>query len=183
MKYNIFILLLLMSILLILSCAQKVEVRSETLPAPTPPGLVVASEKAVENGKKHLKRGKCDKAIREFNKALSKNPNNFEALYWLGVAEGMCGYYPDAYNRLTIALKYTPDKTWEARVNASIGIILVFMEKEDEAKLYFDRARRIDPKNELVIFYSERESIGKGKKGKGKIKREESFSIILNWID
>jgi len=164
------------------SCAQKIEIKTEPQ-TNRPPGLIVASEKAVENGKKHLRKGNCGKAIQEFNKALAKNPNNFEALYWLGVAEGMCGYYSDAYNRLTIALRYTPDRTWEARVNASIGLILIFMEKDEEAKIYFDRAKRIDPRNELVIKYSEIETRGKGKKGRGKIKKEESFGLILKWLD
>ncbi|WP_448584252.1 tetratricopeptide repeat protein [Thermocrinis sp.] len=179
LMFKVFITILL---ILTLSCAEKVEIRTESQNH-RPPGLIVASEKAVENGKKHLRKGHCGKAIHEFNKALAKNPNNFEALYWLGVAEGMCGYYPEAYNRLTIALKYVPDRTWEARVSASIGLILVFMEKEEEARIYFDRAKRIDPMNELVIQYSEGERIGKGKKGRAKIKKEESFGVILKWLD
>jgi len=175
-------LLIITSLLFILSCAGRIEVNTKPQTY-RPPGLIIASEKAVENGKKHLRKGNCGKAIQEFNKALAKNPNNFEALYWLGVAEGMCGYYSDAYNRLTIALRYAPDGTWEARVNASIGLILIFMEKDEEAKTYFYRAKRIDPRNELVIKYSEIETRGKGKKGRGKIKKEEGFGLILKWLD
>ncbi len=73
-------------------CAEKTTVVVADAPPPSrPPGLIVASDKALENGKKHLRKGNCRKAIKEFERALKKNPNNFEALYWLGVAEGMCG--------------------------------------------------------------------------------------------
>jgi hypothetical protein len=80
-KGAIFKLLLFLIPLFIFSCSTTVAVGESPRSEGRPPGLIIASEKAVENGKKHLRKGKCDKAIREFNKALAKNPNNFEALY------------------------------------------------------------------------------------------------------
>jgi YHS domain-containing protein len=166
------------------SCAEHTTVVIGDRAQPEPPGLVVASEKAVENGKKHLRKGNCGKAIKEFNKALDKNPSNFEALYWLGVAEGMCGYYRKAYDRFILSLKYVPGEGWKAKVYATIGITLLYMDREDEAIVYFERARLIDSKNEILIAYYEGD--GKGHK-KGRIKKKpkdrEGFEITLRWMD
>jgi len=164
------------------SCVERTVVIREEAPA-RPPGLSVASQKAVDNGKKHLRKGNCGKAIREFNKALEKDPTNFEAIYWLGVAQGMCGYYSQAYDRLSIAIKYSPNDLWKARVYATIGLILIYMGKDDDAVIYLERARIIDPRNEIVISYYEYED-KKGKKGKikKKPKGEEGFQIVLRWL-
>jgi Flp pilus assembly protein TadD len=53
----------------------------------------VASVNHLENGKKQLEKGHCKQAIEQFDKALEKDPTNFQALYWKGVALGMCGDY------------------------------------------------------------------------------------------
>lgn len=174
-------------VLMVASCVEKTTVVvGEPAPPSVPPGLVVASEKALENGKKHLRKGNCRKAVHEFEKALEKNPNNFEAHYWLGVAEGMCGYYRRAYDRLLIALRYSPDGRWQARVYATIGITLLYLGREKEAITYFERARSLDPRNEIVISYYEVEDLGKGRK-KPKIKKRpesrEGFEITLRWMD
>ncbi len=174
--------------LFMFACAEKTTVvMSDTAPG-RPPGLVIASDKALENGKKHLRKGNCRKAIQEFEKALDKNPNNFEALYWLGVAEGMCGYYSRAYDRLTLALRYSPDRAWQAKVNATIGLTLLYMNREDDAVVYFERARLIDPRNDIVIAYYDWDEPGKGKgpkkhKIKKKPKDREGFELTLRWLD
>lgn len=179
--------ILLLASLFVLSCAEKTTIIVGDTP-PRPPGLVIASEKAVENGKKHLRMGRCKQAIHEFNKALDKNPSNFEALYWLGVAEGMCGYYSRSYDRLIIALRYSPEGVWRARVYATIGISLLYMGREDEAASYFERAKRIDPRNEILIVYYDEEDFNKDKgpkkaKIKKKPKDREGFEITLKWLD
>jgi Tfp pilus assembly protein PilF len=79
-KGAVFKLLLFLVVLFIFSCSATMAVGESPRSEGRPPGLLIASDKAVENGKKHLSKGKCDKAIHEFNKALAKNPNNFEAL-------------------------------------------------------------------------------------------------------
>lgn len=151
-----------------------------------PPGLTIASEKALENGKKQLRKGHCKQAVHEFNKALEKDPRNFEALYWLGVAEGMCGYYPQSYDRLTVAVRYAPNDLWRARVYATIGITLLYIGRDDDAVMYFEKAKAIDPRNELVIAYYDYEDRGKGHK-KHKIKKKpkggEGFELTLRWLD
>ncbi|MCS7262812.1 MAG: tetratricopeptide repeat protein [Aquificaceae bacterium] len=181
---------LLSLMFLAFSCSEKttVVVGGPSSRAQATPGLVVASDKAVDKGKKHLRKGNCDKAIKEFSKALDKDPGNFEALYWLGVAEGMCGYYSRAYDRFLLAFKYSPDKGWQARVYATIGLTLLYMGKDDEAITYFERARIIDPKNEVVIAFYDWEEPDKGKghkkpKIKKKPKDREGFEITLKWLD
>ncbi len=178
--------LLVLSVALFgLSCAEKtVAIREE--PTHRPPGLAIASEKALENGKKQLAKGHCKQAIHEFNKALEKDPRNFYALYWLGVAEGMCGYHSQAYERLNSAVRYAPDPIWTARVYATLGLTLLNMGRDDDAVLYFEKAKSIDPRNELVNAYYEGED-KKHKKGKGKLKKkpkdEEGYRITLKWMD
>lgn len=171
---------LLALLVAIASCAEKtkVVVGEPSLP-PRPPGLVIASEKALENGKKHLRKGDCRKAIHEFEKALSKSPNNFEALYWLGVAEGMCGYYSRAYDRFLIAIRYSPDGIWQARVYATIGLTLLYLGRDGEAIAYFERARSIDPRNEIVIAYYDGHRKPKIKK---RPRDKEGFELTLRWL-
>lgn len=183
MKFKV----LSLGFIFLLSCAEKTTVVvGDTAPPPRAPGLAIASEKAVENGKKHLRKGNCRKAIHEFEKALDKNPSNFEALYWLGVAEGMCRYYSRSYDRLMIALRYSPNEGWKARVYATIGLTLLYMGRESEAVSYFERAKSIDPRNDIVLAYYEEEGVGKGPK-KPKIKKKpkdrEGFEITLRWLD
>jgi hypothetical protein len=97
----------------------------------------------------------------------------------------MCGYYSRSYDRLMLALKYFPNKGWEARVNATIGLVLLLSDRDEDAQIYFGRARTIDQRNELVIKYSEweREMKGKGKGKKKKFRGEEGFEVVLRWLD
>jgi hypothetical protein len=71
-KGVIFKLPLFLVVPFIFSCSATVAVGESPRSEGRPPGLIIASDKAVENGKKHLRKGKCDKAIHEFNKALGK---------------------------------------------------------------------------------------------------------------
>jgi hypothetical protein len=59
------------------------------------------------------------------------------------------------------------------------------MERDEEAVFYFERAKNIDPRNELVAVYYEEDK--KHKKGKGKLKKKprggEGYRITLKWMD
>ncbi|ADO44763.1 TPR repeat-containing protein [Hydrogenobacter thermophilus TK-6] len=174
--------LLFIFVFFALSCAEKTVVVKEE-PKSRAPGMAVASGKAVENGKKQLSKGHCKQAIHEFYKALEKDPQNFEALYWLGVAEGVCGYYPQAYDRLTFVVRYAPDDIWRARVYATMGITLLYMGKEDDAVAYFEKARAIDPRNELVVAYYENDhKKNKKHKIKKRPKDREGYEITFRWM-
>jgi len=177
------LLALTIALLFGVSCAERTVVVREEV---RPPGLYVASQKAVDNGKKQLSKGHCKQAIHEFNKAIEKDPTNFEAVYWLGVAEGMCGYYSRAYDRLSVAIKYSPNEGWKARVYATLGLTLLYMGREDDAVIYLERARLIDPRNEIVISYYDYDDEPKKGKKKGRIKKrpkgDEGFQIVLRWL-
>lgn len=162
------ILLILMGYLLVLS-APKDRNFKDIERGHFPPGLEIASQKALENGKKQLKKGHCKQAIHEFNKAIQKDPKNFDAQYWLSIAEGMCGYNKEALERLKISREFSPTEVWTSRVLSTIGIILYSMGKEEEAKKYMEMARKIDPNNELVIFW----------KGDSK----QAYDLILRWLE
>jgi hypothetical protein len=62
---------------------------------------------------------------------------------------------------------------------------LLLSDRDEEAQVYFGRARMIDPRNELVIRYYEweREIKSKGKGKKKKFGREEGFEVVLKWLD
>lgn len=62
---------------------------------------------------------------------------------------------------------------------------MLLLDRDEEAQIYFGRARMIDPRNELVIRYYEweREMKGKGKGKKKKFKGEEGFEVVLRWLD
>lgn len=172
------------SVLLSTACAEKVA-NFEVVQV-KPSGTAVASDRALENGKKHLKNGKCKQAIHEFSKAIDRNPRNFEALYWMGVAEGMCGEYSKAYERFSVAVRFSPNEEWKARVYATMGMTMLYLGKEQESIVFFDQARAIDSRNEVVITFYEVEEQGKrGKKPKikKKPKGSDDFSIVLRWLD
>ncbi len=134
-----------------------------------PPGLRIASEKALENGKKQLRKGHCKQAIHEFTKAVQKDPRNFQAQYWLSVAEGMCGYHSQAWERLKVCRELSPSEKWTARVLVTIGVILYATGKDEEARRHFEMARRIDPTNELVRDF--------------RGSTDYAYDIILRWLD
>lgn len=87
-----------------------------------PPGHVVASQNHVENGKKQLEKGHCKQAIEQFNKAIEKDPTNFQAYYWRGVAYGMCGDCDDAIKSLEISFKYKPSNVWDSRIQIAMDL-------------------------------------------------------------
>ncbi len=87
-----------------------------------PPGHVVASENHVANGKKHLEKGHCRQAIAQFNKAIEKDPSNFQAYYWRGVAYGMCGDCNNALRNLEMSIKYKPSNVWDSRIKTTIEL-------------------------------------------------------------
>jgi tetratricopeptide (TPR) repeat protein len=87
-----------------------------------PPGHKVASVNHLENGKRQLEKGHCKQAIEQFDKALEKDPTNFQALYWKGVALGMCGDYSSAIKILEVSIKYKPSNIWDERINIAISI-------------------------------------------------------------
>ncbi len=135
-----------------------------------PPGLSIASDKAVENGKKQLRKRHCKQAIHEFEKAVRKDPRNFEAQYWLAVAESMCGYDTQAIERLRITIDLAPSNVWSSRVYASIGVILYSLGRMEESKIYLEKARKIYPENEFAIEWKQRD-------------KDSAFSIMLRWLD
>lgn len=160
--------------LALFSCTSTAVVVSDepTQPTGRPPGLIVASDKNLENGKKQLRKGHCKQAIHEFEKSLRKNPENFEALYWLGVAQGMCGYYSDANDRFFAAVRYSPNRTWTSRVYATIGLTLILSGRYAEGRYYVEKAKAIDPNNPLVVYIEENRYRVRG-----------GYEITLRWLD
>lgn len=87
-----------------------------------PPGHIVASENHLLNGKKQLEKGHCKQAIKQFDKAIEKDPTNFQAYYWRGIAYGICGDCNSLLMNLETSRKYKPSDIWEDRINIAINL-------------------------------------------------------------
>lgn len=126
------------TILLLAGCASKTVV-VKTHPREIPPpaisqGQEVSSGNHVEQGKKFYLAGKYQQAIKHFTAAISRNPNNWEAHYYLGLSQQQTGRYDQAIHSLNNSLKYSPnDSMTRSLINFSLGIS---WEKEG----YFARA-------------------------------------------
>jgi len=99
-----------------------------------PPGHKVASENNLMNGKKQLEKGHCKQAIHEFNKAIEKDPTNFQAYYWRGIAYGMCGDCDNAIRSLEISFKYKPSEIWESRIETAINLCKSYNKAKGKGK-------------------------------------------------
>ncbi len=147
-----------------------------------PPGHVIAAENHVRNGKKHLAKGKCHQAIKEFEKAIDKDPRNPETHYWLGVAYHECGYYDRAIAVWRISIELRPkDVVWVSRVRTSIGFALELKGDYEGASAEYRFALKLDSKNAIARASlddiergrPEMDKNGLGKKGKGPGKAHE----------
>jgi len=96
-----------------------------------PPGHTVASENHLLNGKKQLEKGHCKQAIKQFDKAIEKDPTNFQAYYWRGIAYGMCGDCNSLLINLETSKKYKPSDIWEDRINIAINLCSSKKQKKD----------------------------------------------------
>jgi tetratricopeptide (TPR) repeat protein len=143
-----------------------------TLPGTSPPGQEVAAVNHIKNGKKHLRKGKCKQAIKQFEKAVEKNPRNSEANYWLGASHYRCGNYPWARNYWYVAIDLRlRDATWLSRVRTAIGFTFELEGNRNRAYSEYTLALKLDPENSVAdIGIRSSKSVIKKGKGKGEAK-------------
>src|SRR3989338_5299376 len=74
----------------------------------------------VSAGRKHLSEENVEDAIRDFNAAIAREPNNFEANYELGAAYYKARNFKEAERALESALELKPD---EPKAHNMLGLI------------------------------------------------------------
>jgi Flp pilus assembly protein TadD len=116
-----------------------------------PPGHEVAAINHIENGKKHLRKGKCKQAIKQFDKAVQKDPRNSEANYWLGASHYRCGNYHRARNYWYVAIDLgSGDATWLSRVRTAIGFTFELEGNKNKSQSEYTLALKLDPENSIA---------------------------------
>jgi len=85
------------------------------------------------------RKGRCDKAIEEFKKAVKLEPKQGEVWNYLGLAQFSCKLYPEAVESYHKALEITPFYT---DVHNNLGILYGEMGKSQDALMEFNEALR-----------------------------------------
>lgn len=94
------------------------------------------------------KTGKYDEAEREFKKVLDSEPDNAEALFYLGLTGMMRKQDEEAGRYLEASLEVAE------HLSALINMSYIFnrMERYDDALDYLDRAKKLEPENVKVML-------------------------------
>ena len=106
-----------------------------------------SSVKDAENGRKFLNENKYSKAVEEFSKAISKNPNNSFAYNNRGIAYTFLQQYDSAINDFSKAIELKPELL-EPYNNR--GFVLELQGKTKLAIEDFGQSTRIDENNQVA---------------------------------
>jgi tetratricopeptide (TPR) repeat protein len=110
-----------------------------------PPGQMRASAEHLETGKRKWRVGDEKNAAKAFEKAVVKNPYNFEAHYWLGVIERDHQRWEKANQHFAGAVQYCPPGRWEARIRVDWGYLFEMQNQKGMAAKQYDLALLADP--------------------------------------
>jgi TolB-like protein/Flp pilus assembly protein TadD len=80
-------------------------------------------------------------AEREFERSLELNPRYAHAHHWFGLYLGLTGRYEEGYTELKRAIRLEPHSI----MNQTLGFVLVFNRRYDQAKEQFGKALELDP--------------------------------------
>jgi|GEM_PF-824427 len=168
--------LLFMSLVVIAvlsGCAsRKVVIIQTDGPAPPAksPGQVMAAQKHVDNGLKQLNKGHYKQAAEQFHLAIQKDPNNWEAHYYLGLTYQRWKRYNESMDYFRLAIDLNPrDKVWVSKVRLHIGITFESQGRYRDAEREYQMSMSLNPNNREA---SERwERISK----KAKYKEQERY--------
>jgi len=94
-----------------------------------------------------LRKGDPESAARILEKLVSDHPRFPDLRHLLGLAYGDLGMVEEAMEELKSALEVNP-KYLKARIN--LGILLMEEDRNNEARLEFDRVLEVDPGNPLA---------------------------------
>lgn len=102
----------------------------------------IASEKAYEDGAAFLRLDRLDRAVEQFDRALSLDPNNAEALNAKGVIATRQRRYDDALGLYKQASSIQPGN---AGYHANLAITYHLQGRKDDAILAYRKAVELDP--------------------------------------
>jgi len=80
-------------------------------------------------------------AEREFERSIELNSHYAHAHHWFGLYLGLTGRYEEGYTELKRAIRLEPHSI----MNQTLGFILVFNRRYDQAKEQFEKALELDP--------------------------------------
>ena len=107
-----------------------------------------ASVELTDQGRRHLAAGRIQEAVSLFQKAISIQPKNPYAYYYLGRARYLQKEYSQALAPLGQAELYLArDAAWRARVYALRGLIHEARIDYAQARTQFEKALGLDPQN------------------------------------
>ncbi len=144
------LIILITVLVLAAGCGTKTVV-IEPHPTDTPQTVkkskAIVSDNHLEQGKKLYYKGKYKQAIKHFVHSISNNKENWEAYYFLGLAQQKQKRFDRAIGSFNNSLKYAPiDRAIRAKIHYSTGICW-----EEEGYLYrakdkYTQAVRLDPR-------------------------------------
>jgi len=170
------ILLFSLAVMVILSgCAtRKVVIIESGKPAPPTKttGQVIAAQNHVNNGVKQLNKGHFKQAAEQFHLAIQKDPNNWEAHYWLGLTYQRWKRYRESTDYFILAIDMNPrDKVWVSKCRMHLGITFEYQGRFRDAEREYQLSVTLNPKNREA---SERwQGVSKKMKNKSKDKYNE----------
>lgn len=151
MREKVKFLVIISVLLTFLSCSSgKVLVTGKSSPPPKAKtyGQKVASGNHLESGKKFFHKGKFRKALQEFNKAVDKDPRNWEAYYYLGLTQQKMGYYKESIPRFEMAIELNQgDKVRVSEIRVCLGVSYESLGNIEKAKAQYQFALSLNPDN------------------------------------
>jgi tetratricopeptide (TPR) repeat protein len=136
-------------------------------------GLTPLAERLrVDAGIDALERGDLALAVERLEAALADAPNDWRALYYLGVARFRGGEVEGAIASVRRALESAPDF---GEGHFSLASALVSIGREAEARVHFERAYQADPKNSAVQMRWAQELAASGR-------RSEALPILRSLV-
>ena len=149
---KLFLLLMSVAVIAALSgCAgRKVVIIQTEEPAPPAkgPGQVMAAQKHVDNGLKQLNKGHYKQAAEQFHLAIEKDPNNWEAHYYLGLTYQRWKRYNESMDYFRLAIDLNPrDKVWVSKVRLYIGITFEYQGRYRDAEREYQMSMSLNPGN------------------------------------
>ena len=125
---------------------------------PSPPvraknyGQKVASGNHVKNGKKFFYKGKFQKALQEFNKAVDKDPSNWEAFYYRGLTYQKMRNFNKSIVSFEMAIELNKgDKHWVSEIRVLMGQSYESLGRFEKAKTEYQFALSIEPGNKKAL--------------------------------
>jgi Tfp pilus assembly protein PilF len=110
-----------------------------------PPGQARAAAEFLETGKRKWRVGDEKHAVKNFEKALEKNPYNFEANYWMAIVGRDNHRWEESSFHFAQAVQYCPPGRWESRIRVDWGYLFELQGQKGMAAKQYDLALLADP--------------------------------------